>query len=169
MVGGDLLTLSVTAGLCKINTNDTKSRTTWQQLLINACTLELNLSPFRTEASRTAKEGCTHTARLYICGRSLVRVPANVDTTLCGRRKPSDYVNFLRAVKRQRFHTLNTHDTKARTTQQHSLQTPYTMELDLGPFPLDIVRSFLPEWPMAPSVVRPRKRFPPRSYTWAPL
>ena len=36
----------------------------------------------------------------------------------CGRRKPSDYVSFRRAVERQQFHTLNTHDTEPRTTQQ---------------------------------------------------
>ena len=30
---------------------------------------------------------------------------------LCGRRE-NDYVSSRRAVKRQRFHTLNTHDTK---------------------------------------------------------
>ena len=39
---------------------------------------------------------------------------------------------------------LNTHDTKPRTTK-HSLQTPYTLELNLGPFPLDVTRSFPPE------------------------
>ena len=50
---------------------------------------------------------------------------------LCGCKEPSDYVSFRRTVERQRFHTLNTHDTKPRTTQQHSLQTLYTLELDL--------------------------------------
>ena len=40
---------------------------------------------------------------------------------LCGRRKLSDYVSFLRAVERQRSHTLNAHDTKPRRTQ-HFLQ-----------------------------------------------
>ena len=35
---------------------------------------------------------------------------------LCGRRGPTDYMNFRRAVKRQRFHTLETHDTTPRTT-----------------------------------------------------
>ena len=50
---------------------------------------------------------------------------------LCGRREPSDYVSFRRVVKRQRFRPLNTHDTKPRTTQQHSLQTPYTLERNL--------------------------------------
>ena len=56
---------------------------------------------------------------------------------LCGRREPLDYVSFLRAVKRKRFNTLNTHDTKPSTIQQHSLQTPYTLELNLSPFPPD--------------------------------
>ena len=41
-------------------------------------------------------------------------------------------------VKRQRFHTLNTRDTNPRTIQQHSLQTSYTLELDLGLFPPDV-------------------------------
>ena len=35
----------------------------------------------------------------------------------CGRWEPSDYVSFHWAVKRQRFHTLNTHDKKPKTTQ----------------------------------------------------
>ena len=64
---------------------------------------------------------------------------------LCERREPSDHVSFRRDVKRQRFHTLNTHDKDPRTTQQHSLQTPYTLELDLGPFPSDVARIFPPE------------------------
>ena len=51
---------------------------------------------------------------------------------LCERREPSDYVSFRRAVNRRQF---DTHDKKLRTTQQHSLQTPYTLEFDLGPFP----------------------------------
>ena len=29
---------------------------------------------------------------------------------------------------------------KAKTTQQNSLQTPNTLELDLGPFPPDVAR-----------------------------
>ena len=57
---------------------------------------------------------------------------------LCGRREPSNYVSFHRDVERQRFHTLNTHNTNKNTTQQGSLQTPYTFELDLGPFPPDV-------------------------------
>ena len=64
---------------------------------------------------------------------------------LCGRRKPTDYVSFRRPVKIQQFHTLNTHDTMTRTTKQHSLQTPYTLELDLSPLPLDVAHSFPPE------------------------
>ena len=36
---------------------------------------------------------------------------------LCGLREPSDYVGLRRAVERQWFHTLNTHDTKPRATQ----------------------------------------------------
>ena len=63
--------------------------------------------------------------------------------TLCEHREPSDYVSFLRVVKGQRFHTLITHDAKPRTTQQHSLQTPYTLKLDFGPF-LPDVPHFLP-------------------------
>ena len=66
---------------------------------------------------------------------------------LCGHRGPSNYVSFRRAVKRQRLYTLNSHD-KAKnntTTQQHSLQTPYTLELDLGLFLPDVARSFPPE------------------------
>ena len=55
---------------------------------------------------------------------------------VCGRKEPSDYISFLRAVERQRLHTLNTLDTKGRTTQQHSLQTPYTLELNICPFPV---------------------------------
>ena len=86
---------------------------------------------------------------------------------LCGRRETSDYVSSRRAVERQRFHTFNTHVTKPRTKQQHSLQTPYTLELDLGPFPPDVARSFPPEWPIVPSVVCPRKRFPSTSYSWS--
>ena len=35
---------------------------------------------------------------------------------LCGRREPSDYVSFRRAVERPRFHTLNTNHTMPRTT-----------------------------------------------------
>ena len=65
--------------------------------------------------------------------------------TLCERRELSDYVSFRRAAKVQRFHTFNTHDTKPRTTQQHSLQTPYMLELDFGPFPPDVACSFPPE------------------------
>ena len=78
-------------------------------------------------------------------------------TYLYERREPSDYIRFRRAVKRQRFHT---HDTKPRTTQQHSLQMPYTLELDLGPFPPDVACSFSSRL-IAPSVVFLRKRFPP--------
>ena len=63
---------------------------------------------------------------------------------LCGRMEPSYYVSFSRAVERQQFHKLNTHDTKPRTTQQNSLQTPYTLELDLGPFLPDVARLFPP-------------------------
>ena len=55
---------------------------------------------------------------------------------LCRYRKPSD-----KAVKRQQFHTLNTHDTKPR---QHN-NTPYTLKLDLGPFQPDVASSFPPE------------------------
>ena len=45
------------------------------------------------------------------CGRSWDRVPAGADTkkNLCGHRRPSEYVIFRWAVKRQRFHTLNAH------------------------------------------------------------
>ena len=64
---------------------------------------------------------------------------------LYGRRKPSEYVSFRSVVKRQRFHTLNSDDTKSTTTQQHSLQAPYTLELDLGKSPPDFVPSFPPE------------------------
>ena len=60
----------------------------------------------------------------------------------CGCMEPSDYISFRRGVKRQWFHTLNTHNTKPRTTQQHSLQVPYMLELDLGP---DVARSFPPK------------------------
>ena len=59
----------------------------------------------------------------------------------CGCREPSDCVSFCRAVIREQFHT---HDTKPRKTQD-SFQTPYTLELELGPFPSDVARSFLPE------------------------
>ena len=62
----------------------------------------------------------------------------------CGCREPSDYVSFLRAVKRQRFRTLN-HTIQSQ--EQHnstSLQTLYTLEMDLGPFPIRW-RSFPPE------------------------
>ena len=62
-----------------------------------------------------------------------------------GHRETSDYVSFHRAIKRQWFHTLNTHYTKPRTTQQHYLHTPYMLVLDLGPFPLDVAHSFPPE------------------------
>ena len=64
---------------------------------------------------------------------------------LCGRREPSDYVSLRRAVKRQRFHTFNTHNTKSRTAHQYSLKTPYMLELDLGAFPPDVVTSLPPE------------------------
>ena len=64
---------------------------------------------------------------------------------LCGRRKLSEYVSFRRAVERQRFHTLNAHNTKPRTTQQYSLQTPYKLQVDISPFPPDVARSFPPE------------------------
>ena len=69
----------------------------------------------------------------------------------CRRKEPSDYAIFRRAVKRQRLHTLNTHDMKPRTTQQHFIQTPYTLELDFIPFPQDVDRSFPPEWPIVSS------------------
>ena len=59
----------------------------------------------------------------------------------CGLREPSDYVSFRKAVERQRFHTLNAHD----TTQQHSLQTHYTLELHLSPFLPGVASSFPPE------------------------
>ena len=59
-----------------------------------------------------------------------------------GCKEPSDYVSFHRTVKIQWFHTLNTHDTKPITTQQHSLQMLYALELDLVPFPSDVARSF---------------------------
>ena len=62
---------------------------------------------------------------------------------LCRRRESSDYVSFCKGVKRQRFHTLHTHDANPRTTQQHSVQTPYTLELDLSPFP-PYVAHFIP-------------------------
>ena len=52
---------------------------------------------------------------------------------LCGGREPFDYVSIRRAVKGQRLHILKTHDSKPRTTRQHSLQTLYTLELDLCP------------------------------------
>ena len=61
---------------------------------------------------------------------------------LCRHREPSDYISFRNAIKRQRFHTLNTHDTKPKTTQQHSLQMPYMLEPDLSPFLPDAARSF---------------------------
>ena len=68
--------------------------------------------------------------------------PMQTQKNFYGRRGASDYVIFRRAVKRQPFHI---HDTKPRTTQQHSSRTPYTLELDQGLFPPDIARSFLPE------------------------
>ena len=74
-------------------------------------------------------------------------------------------VSLRRAVKRQWSHTLNTHNTKPRTTQQNSLQMPYTLELDLGLFPPDAARSFPPKCPIVPSVVCLRKMFPPTRYT----
>ena len=41
-----------------------------------------------------------------------------VSSSILGRgtQKPSDYISFCRAIKRQQFHTLNTNDTKPRTT-----------------------------------------------------
>ena len=73
------------------------------------------------------------------CGRYQVRVPAEADTVTF-----ANVGNFLTTSvsaglsKDKRFHTLNKHDTKTRTTQQHSLQTPYTWELYLDPFPPDV-------------------------------
>ena len=43
------------------------------------------------------------------------------------------------------IYILNAYDTKPRTTQQQPLQTLYTLEMDLGPFPTDVARLFPPE------------------------
>ena len=97
------------------------------------------------------------------CGRARVRVPAEADTKNCGRRKPSDYVSFRRAVEWQRFHTLNKHDTKPRTTL-------LTNALHFGPGYRSVptrCRSLISSR-MTDSVVCLRKRFPPTSYTWNP-
>ena len=51
-------------------------------------------------------------------------------------------VSFHMSVKRKRFHTLKTHDTKLRTTQ-NSFHV-YMLKLDLDPFPIDY--SFTPKW-----------------------
>ena len=64
---------------------------------------------------------------------------------LCRCREPSDYVSFHRAVERQWFHTLIHMIQSQEQQQQHSLETPYTLELDLSPFPPDVTRSFPPE------------------------
>ena len=81
-------------------------------------------------------------------GRKFVRVNARGlprDETLTLARFHISYTYFRKTVERQLFHTPNTHDTKLRKTQQHSLQMPYTLELDLGQFPPDVARSFPPE------------------------
>ena len=80
------------------------------------------------------------------------------------------YKNLCRrnAVEKQRFHTLNTHDIKPGTKQQHSLQTANTLELDFGPFPPDVANSFPPESSILSSVVCLGKMFPPTSYTGPP-
>ena len=80
---------------------------------------------------------------------------------LSKRREPSKYVSFRRAVERQRFHTLHTHDTKAK----NNTTTLLTNALHVGTG----YRSFRPKWPMAPSVVYLRKSFPSTIYTWPSL
>ena len=77
----------------------------------------------------------------------------------------SDYFSFRRAVKRQRLHTLRYKAKNSTTTFPNKHLTVFTLELDLDPLPPDVVHSFPPEWPMAPSVVYLRKSFPPTSYT----
>ena len=54
--------------------------------------------------------------------------------SIYGHLEPSDYANFLRTVKRQRFHTLK-HTMQSQ--EQHynmSLQTLYMLKLDFDPF-----------------------------------
>ena len=48
------------------------------------------------------------------------------------------YVSFRRAVKRQELHTFKHERYIAKSNI--SLQTPHTLELDLGPFPPDVAR-----------------------------
>ena len=94
--------------------------------------------------------GCGQSVRLP-CGRSWVRVPAEANTKL--------FVSFCRAVKRQRFCTLNTNDTKPRQPT-----TLLTNALHVGTGSRSVYtrcRSFPPEWHIVPS----KKRFPPTSYT----
>ena len=70
-------------------------------------------------------------------------------------------------LSKDKLRTLNTHDTKPRKIQQHSLKTPYTLELDLDPFHQ---MSFISSRRTFSSIYCiSEKRFPPSSYTWPPL
>ena len=60
------------------------------------------------------------------------------------------------------------HNTKPGTTQQHSLQTVYMLELDLGSFPTDAAH-FLPNDQYLYLSYMSEKKFPTASYTWSPL
>ena len=61
--------------------------------------------------------------------------------SFCDGREYFDYVSFHRAVKGHQFHTLK--HTKQSQEQRNniSLQTLYTLELDLCPLPTDGVHS----------------------------
>ena len=97
--------------------------------------------------------------------RSQDRIPAGADIkkNLC-RRRDLLTTSFSAGLSKYSgsIHSIHT----IQSQEQHSLQTPYALELDLGPFPPDIARSFSP---IVSSVVCLRERFPPTTYTRPPL
>ena len=83
---------------------------------------------------------------------------------LCRRREPSDSVSFRRAVKRRRFHTLNTHDTKPK---QHN-NTPYKrLHVGTGPRSVPTRCRLVISSRMTNRAICcvPERRFPPTIYT----
>ena len=109
----------------------------------SAINLISNLFYLRFSYNLKPAPSCIHTrthAHMYIyifiyAQDVLGSIPARKGhKNLCWPREPSEYVRFCRAVKGSGSLLLNT-QYKPRTTQQHSLQTLYTLDLDLGTFP----------------------------------
>ena len=57
--------------------------------------------------------------------------------TPCSGREPSDCISFRRPVKNQWFHALKHEIQSQEQFNNITLQTLYTLELDLDPFPTD--------------------------------